>query len=59
MNLKKKSNRFFITSLYEINRLIRERRKERLEVERIELAGIDDEVEETEEEMLYRTVPFK
>src|SRR5450631_538852 len=56
INLKKKSNEFFTTSLYEIDRLITEKREERLDAERVELAGVG-EVEETEEEMLYRTVP--
>jgi hypothetical protein len=48
MNLKKKSNEFFTTSLYEIDRLITEKSEEKLSTK---------PEEESEEVILYRTVP--
>ena len=45
-------NKFFITSLYKINKLIEEKYRERLSTE---VSPI--EPEESEEAMLYRTVP--
>jgi hypothetical protein len=45
MNIKRKGNEFFITSLYEVNRLIEEKTTPR------------DSTKETEEDILRRTVP--
>ena len=54
INLKKRSNKFFTTSLYKIDRLIEEKRRERLSTE---VSPI--EPEESKEAILYRTVPPK
>src|ERR1019366_8367496 len=52
INLKKRSNEFFTTSLYKIDRLIEEKYRERLSTE---VSPI--EPEESKEAILYRTVP--
>ena len=54
INLKKRSNKFFTTSLYKIDRLIEEKCRERLSTE---VSPIESK--ESKEAILYRTVPPK